>query len=188
MTYSIRMLGIADGRDVLAGAPRGKEALAKIITAVRSPSEPTAVLMDFSGIKVATASFLRESVIGFRNYCTNTERNLYPVLANANELILEELEFLLKLHGDALISCETASNSKVQSTRILGHLNEKEKLTFDAICAVGEVDAALLASKFDKTDAIKITGWNNRLAALVNKGVVMEIRKGRSKLYRPLLA
>jgi hypothetical protein len=43
---------------------------------------PTLALLDFSGVAVATASFLRESVIGFRDYARQALPNIYPVVAN----------------------------------------------------------------------------------------------------------
>jgi hypothetical protein len=183
----LTMYDLAGGRDVLAGAARGKAMLGKLITAISSPAEPEAVFLDFKRVEVATASYLRESVLGYRDYCTTVERQLYPVVANANAVILEELDFVLKLHGDPLLICSVSTSGTVTESSVIGHLNQKESLTLDAVISAGEVDAAKLAAQHAATESIKITGWNNRLATLVAKGILMEVRRGRSKVYRPVL-
>lgn len=161
--------------------------LAKLITAVSRPEKPEAVLLDFSHIDAATGSFLREALLGFRDYCTKTQPDLYPVVANANGVVIDELEFLLNLNGDALLSCELNKQGKVKLSRIIGRLNEKQQLTLDAVLEAREADAATLESKYRDSEHIQTTGWNNRLASLVAKGVLMEIKKGRGKVYRPVL-
>jgi hypothetical protein len=37
-----------------------------------------------------------------------------------------------------------------------------------------------------KSEHVKQTAWNNRLAALSTLGLVIEINQGRAKKYRPL--
>lgn len=187
MSQVLSLFELGSGRTVLAGAIPGKSMLGKLITAVQPPKGPEPVLLSFDRIDAATASFLREAVLGFRDYCTKTQPNLYPVVANANEVVVDELEFLLKLNGDALFICNMDEHGKVKSSQIIGHLNDKQRLTFDAVLAVRETDAATLQDKYRETEQVQITGWNNRLSSLVAKGVLMEIKKGRSKLYRPVL-
>lgn len=187
MKQVLSIYELSGRRTVLGGAILGKEILAKLITAVKSPPEPEAVLLDFKRVDVATGSFLREAVLGYRNYCTRTQPDIYPVVADANDVIIDELDFLLKLNGDALVVCALKSGNRVKSTRILGQLHEKQQLTFDAVLAAGETDAAALESQFRGSEQIQITGWNNRLSSLVAKGLLMEVRKGRSKVYRPVV-
>ena len=76
--------------NVLAGATAGAQVLSKLIERLGSPARLTVVYLDFSRIDVATSSFLRESVVGFRNYCRRNRPEVYPVLANLNSEIYEE--------------------------------------------------------------------------------------------------
>src|SRR5262249_39551474 len=152
------------------GAVLGKALLAKLITSSLRPAEPEAVLLDFTGVEFATGSFLREAVLGFRDYCTNTQPDLYPVVANAMEAILDELDFLLTIKGDALVACTVNRRGVVGSSQILGQLHEKQRLTFEAVVAAHEADAAFLEKQFGQSEKIQITGWNNRLSSLVAKG------------------
>ena len=183
----VQIFELANKRAVLAGETQGKEMLAKLITVVKRSDAPEPVLLDFAKVETATSSFLRESILGLRDYCTKTQPNLYPVVANANEVILDELEFLLNVYGDAFLTCELNKQGKVTASRIVGRLNEKQQLTFDAVLEAREADAGTLESKYRESEQIQITGWNNRLSSLVAKGILMEIKKGRGKVYRPVL-
>jgi hypothetical protein len=51
-----------------------------------------------------------------------------------------------------------------------------------------ETDAAELMREHRETKAVKQTAWNNRLSALANMGLVVELSEGRAKRYRSLLA
>jgi hypothetical protein len=50
-----------------------------------------------------------------------------------------------------------------------------------------EVDATTLARAYEVKEGIQVTGWNNRLTSLAAKGLLMEIKRGRSKVYRTVL-
>src|SRR5947209_1314390 len=86
--------------DVLAGSADGAQAFAALVGRVAELGEARVVLLDYAEVTVATASFMREAVIGFRNYCRESRPNLYPVVANANLKVEEELDNLLQLKGD----------------------------------------------------------------------------------------
>ena len=57
------------GMKVLFGAPRGSEMFAKLIEHISpEPAKPEPIFLDFEKIEVATASYLRESVLAFRDF------------------------------------------------------------------------------------------------------------------------
>ncbi len=111
--------------------------------------------------------------------------NLTPVIANINAGIREELAYLFSKENEAVMIC-TLDDKGASNVEILGVLEEKQKLTLDLVRQLGEADAGLLAAKLKKED-IGLTAWNNRLAALAAKGLVFELRHGRSKSYKPVL-
>src|SRR5882724_7589659 len=98
----IRMRDLEEGDSpVLAGAINGRKALARLLDrTAREPTAPETVFLDFDGVEVATASFLRESVLAFRDAVRRRRSNLYPAIANANELVAEELQVLVGPHGN----------------------------------------------------------------------------------------
>jgi hypothetical protein len=151
------------------------------------PTHPEPIFLDFSNVEVATASYLRESVFAFRDFVRGKRSMLYPVIANANEEIREELLMLAASSGDAIMSCLLSSDGKVSNPALIGSLDPKQQLAFDLVNQRGETDASELMRDFGE-GLRRATGWNNRLASLAALGVIIEVSQGRSKRYRPVLA
>lgn len=179
------MKDVCEGEDVLAGASAGAQALAALIGLIAELHEPTVVILDFQGVDVATASFLRECVLGFRDYCRNSRATLYPVLANLGVKVREELDGLLRLKGDAVVLCDLNSSGRIKNAAIAGTLDPKQQITLSAVLRAGKTDATTLAAK--DSELKNPTAWNNRLASLAAKGILRETQNGRSKLYEPVV-
>src|ERR1019366_7799710 len=92
------------------------------------PTHPEPIFLDFSNVEVATASYLRESVFAFRDFVRGKRSMLYPVIANANEEIREELLMLAASSGDAIMSCLLSSDGKVSNPALIGSLDPKQQL------------------------------------------------------------
>src|SRR4051794_24479949 len=112
--------------DVLAGATNGMNALSQFVSRVRSVTAPTVVYLDFSGISVATGSFLREAVLGFRSYCRRCQQNLSPVVANSKDLVREEFRDLLASRREAIVCCALGDSGRPEDVRVEGVLEEKQ--------------------------------------------------------------
>lgn len=181
-----RIRDLADD-DVLAGAREGAAMLAKLIELLGQGEDTQLAILDFRDIRVATGSYLRECVLGFRNYCRQRTPTNPVVIANADAVVAEELRSLLSAAGDALVTCELSETGVPKNGRVLGTLEEKQRATLDAVLRLGEADARALHEKFQRTESIGVTGWNNRLAALAEKGILIEEREGRAKRFRPVL-
>ncbi len=177
-----------DGQ-TLAGALNGRKVLARLIElSGTEPSNPEPVFLDFSGVNVATASFLRESILAFRDHVRRRRSHFYPVVANANDLVAEELNVLVGSRGDALMLCCLDPDGNPYAPRLLGELDPKQRMTFDLVQQRGETGAAELMREFGEAEKTTVqTAWNNRLAALASLGLVVELSHGRTKKYRPLL-
>ena len=185
----IRLREIADG-GVLAGARSGRRVLGMLLERVDGdPGEPELVYLDFERVEVATASFLRESVIEFRDAVRRRWGNYYPVVANANESIAEELDVLVRPSRDVLVCCELDVDDRPRSPYLMGELEDKQRIAFDRVGRLGEAGAADLKAEDDAEDdaeGVTQTAWNNRLAALSRLGLLIESSHGRGKRYRPL--
>jgi hypothetical protein len=186
----ISILELGGGLEVLSGQPRGQMLLGKLIAAVSPQENFTVVFLNFKGVNVATASFLRSAILAFRDHCVRAKLNLYPVLANMNDDIGGDLKLVLESRADAFVVCELGLDGVVSAVRLIGSLDDIQQLTFEAVRRNGEADATTLKDVHDKekgTEGIGVTGWNNRLASLAEKGLVVEVKRGRTKLYRPVL-
>lgn len=182
MEFSMR--GLAGSIDVLAGAGRGRKVLAELVSRTKSSDRVEIVILNFQGVSVATGSFLREAVLGFRDYATARE-GLYPVVANMVRDVEEELQFLVNQTSDALWVCETTQSGRIENPRVLGSLDPAEKATFDIVSRVRQTSAPLLAK--ESKEKISVTAWNNRLASLARKRLLVEDRVGRQKTFRLVL-
>lgn len=186
MHILIRELVDEDGL-VLAGAITGRKVLAKLVErAGHEPPTPEPLFLDFTGVEVATASFLRESILAFRNTVRHRRTNFYPIIANANQLVADELAVLLAPRRGVLMLCSLDEKGDPREPHLLGDLDPKQRITFDLVQEREETNAAELHKHY-KTDCIEQTAWNNRLAALAGLGLIVELSHGRSKRYRPLL-
>jgi hypothetical protein len=181
-----RLLDLMDGQTVLSGAIPGRRLLSLLIAETQSAEKPALAFLDFDGVEVATASFLRESVISFRDYARQSLPNIYPAVANLAAAIAEELDFFVRARGDVLWSCELDAKDQVVAARLIGDLDPVQRATFDLVQEVGAISAPELAARFTDTN-IGPTAWNNRLSALAGKGLLIEQRQGKSKSFSPLL-
>lgn len=176
------------GTDVLAGARTGRRVLHAMLEHVDiDPKDPEPVYLDFLGVAVATASFLRESVLEFRDTVRRRWTWCYPVVANANDTITEELSVLIEPQRDVLMVCTLRADGCASEPRLIGELEPKQRITFDLVNHLGETDARELLRATNDSEHIRQTAWNNRLASLAKLGILMEFSQGRTKRYRPLL-
>lgn len=179
----------AIGEDkVLAGAVAGKRALLRLIEASgQEPEEPTALVLDFKNVEVATASFLRETVFALKTYMRARQSAFYPVVANLNGEIRDELSVLTDAMSDVVVACNIDESGNLSGVGLIGRLDPKQKLTFDYIVEHRMADANTLKRELGDSERTKsTTAWNNRLAGLVARGVVKEFSRGRAKVYKPI--
>lgn len=176
------------GGKVLAGAVNGRATLNRLLEKTTSePDEPELVFLDFSDVEVATASFLRESVLAFREIVRSQRSKLYPVIANANDEVKDELLYLLHSRGDCLMACSLSEGESPTEASPIGKLDPKQRLTFELVCEHGETGAGELMRLYGESEEVKhSTAWNNRLATLAALGLVVELSQGRTKRYRTL--
>jgi hypothetical protein len=181
-----RLIDLMDGRTVLSGSIPGRKLLTALIAVTSSPDAPAPAFLDFDGIEVATASFLREAVIGFRDYARLSLQNVYPVAANLSPAVREELEFFVRARGDVFWCCDLDANGAVTAAGVIGELDPAQRATFDAAREFRAVTAPELAARF-AGQSIGATAWNNRLSTLAAKGLLVQRRQGKSKTFSPLL-
>jgi hypothetical protein len=181
----LSLSGLSDGQTVLSGVHSGRKLFAQLVAHAAPPSQDEVAYLDCAGVRVATGSFLRESILAFRDYARTTLPNLYPVVANPAEAVVEELDFLLKHRKDALWICQLDSAGQASQASIIGELDVGHRATFEMVAALRTASAPDLAQRGD--GAIGPTAWNNRLAYLAARGLLIERRVGKSKTFTPVL-
>lgn len=182
----LRMQQYAVG-GVLAGATLGQKVFMQLLDDCKmAPSSPSVLVVDFVEVELATASFLRESVFALKDHMRARSSNWYPVFANVMPEVEEEFAVLTGARRDAVILCTSDDTDVISNPRLFGDLDPKHARTFEFVAKEGEADAGSLAGTYGaQEELVKPTAWNNRLKSLVERGVLMEITKGRAKTYRP---
>jgi hypothetical protein len=174
---------LSKDRHILAGSPAGK-LMRDALWDIAKTSQPGLFVSDFTGIRVATSSYLREAVVGFRTLVREERTDLYPVVCHLSGEVEEELVGLLNQMGEALWVFDT--NSREKKGRLLGRIDPKLKETLDLIEQGIGYDAATLWKTTNSTESVGVTAWNNRLANLSKQGLVFESRVGKQKYFHPL--
>lgn len=174
---------------VLAGSVFGKKIFVRIIEkSIMEVPLPTALVIDFDGIELATASFLRESVFAVKSYMRMRQSSYYPIVANINDEIHEDLLILTDAMNDVVISCVSESAQNVSSATLIGRLEPKLKEVFDFVTQKGSASATSLRRVLgEDNSSSNSTVWNNRLSALVSRGIIKESTNGRLKIYKPII-
>jgi hypothetical protein len=149
--------------------------------ATPSVDVPTATFLDFKGVAVATSSFLREAVIGFRDYARLSLVNVYPVAANLEPADLEELEFFLRSRNDVIWACDLDETERVNGARLLGDLDPAQRMTFDAVRELGAVTAPELAARFPDQWVFRFSIWR-RMFAIHRELIVAAPDSGQHQL------
>ena len=177
-------------RSVLAGALNGKSTLNWMLSeTLTEPDNPTLAILDFSGVEVATVSFLRESVLAFRDIIRGRRSQYYPIVANIIDVVRDEFKELLRIRGGALMNCNLSDDGRITDAALLGQLDPKQHFTFDLVQQHGETGAPDLMREYGEREKLKhANAWNNRLSALAAMGLIMEKRQGRAKRYSPLVS
>jgi hypothetical protein len=184
----ISLKKIAGGKKALGGAVEGRRDLARLLEAVGSePPAPEPLFVDCEGIELATASYQRETIGALQRLIRGRRSNHYLVIANANATVRDDLDVIARAGGLAFLICSLDAIGKVSKAGIIGLLDPKAQATFDLVCQRGETDAKELMLANRGREDIGHTAWNNRLAGLVQQGLIAEYTVGKAKRYRPIL-
>jgi hypothetical protein len=184
----IRIAQLMDGATIVFGAATGLICFKRLVDAMKDePEAPEVLFVDFGGIEAATVSFLREGPLAFRKYLRDRRSNFYPVFANLVEPVFDSLSDFLRTKKDALFCCKLEKGRAVDA-KLVGELEDKQCIAFDEVTRRGEATAVSLAQTAPPGEPTNATAWNNRLAALVDKGLLIESKAGRSKTFRVTLS
>ncbi len=172
---------------ILAGRFSGQRAFVAALEQLPELTEPALVLLDFAGVDLTTSSYLSELLVPLRDHLRLRRQSGYAVAANLKDKVREEIEELLRRSGDAFLTCATDASGAINDIQLCGNLDDKLLETLKLVSRKRETTAAQLHEEFRTIDTVGATAWNNRLASLAAKSLVVEILQGRTKKYRPVL-
>jgi DNA-binding transcriptional ArsR family regulator len=140
--------------------------------------------IDFSGVRIATVSWLREGILALLKYASAVRQDLRFVATGLSEIVREELEVALEATGGVLIAADISPDRVLTAPIVLGRLDPALHDTLQAVEGQLEFDATFVSRAIP---GVGLSAANNRLAALESKGILVSERRGRSRHYRPLL-
>jgi hypothetical protein len=165
----------------LVGAGAGREMFREIVGALEINREVGTVMVDLKGIDHVSASYFREAFVAFRNYCRT--QGTQVVFVNAGQSTLEDASLLADQAKDVYLFGDE-DRTEISNVHVVGRLDPKLDTTLKMLLDLGQGDAKTLKER--SSEVTVITAWNNRLAALVSLGVLVEQRSGKTKIYRPV--
>jgi hypothetical protein len=149
--------------------------------------DPESVILDFSGVKGATASYLKRLINPFflpPGDLDGFPREIAPILINVDSNDLkEEIEDFLTGKGRVLILADRKTDPP-KFSKLLGQLGGAAAETFQELQALKRTTAAELYGRH-QADSSNQTVWNHRLLQLVDLRVARRNREGRFWIYEP---
>lgn len=167
------------GSKIAASAGDGRQIASKFIEQVRAASLPPLVQIDFSRIDIATASFLREAVLGARRGLA--DETVAIVVSGANGQILDDLREVLLARDEVLPILK--ADGRIE---ILGELDPTLYRVLKLVDEFGPISAPELHREHPDEGVSGPSGWNNRLTSLQDMDLVIMSREGRSNKYSSL--
>jgi hypothetical protein len=160
------------------------------------------VVVDFTGIEVATASYIVKTVLWLamcgRMYAgalNGTEQrsldgtveplNVFPVVFGANEEIQQEIDEVFARRGLACLIAGEIQNGVIAAGAVRGSVEPMIARTIRALEGVFEATAEELHAKCP-TERVNVTAWNNRLSELIRIRLARRRRQGKFWKYQPL--
>ena len=165
----------------LTGVSRARQLLAKLIAWTADHAPKGTLILDFTGVSNASASFLREAILAFRDYVRAYQPEVFPVLANLTDEVREEFHTLLQARSEAIPGCRLDASGGPVDAEVLGVLEPGLSQTLNMIRTRGQ-----LALR-DMPSETKATTWSNRIASLIRQGFIVPIPEPNKRVYRFVL-
>lgn len=189
-----------------AGSQTGKahaRLLLEQISAAKTPESGLVVLVDFRGIELATASYVKETVLWLAmcgrmhagalgpseqkslDWSSLYPLNVFPAVAYANEEIEHEIDEVFARRGLPCLLAEEVSDDLILVAKVLGLVEPTVARTIQALDGSCEATADDLHRKCPD-DGVNITAWNNRLSELNRIRIARRRKDGKFWRYQPL--
>ena len=178
----IQVLDHADAAE-LAGAASGAM-WSQAVRPIIESAAPGLHALDFTGVRVATVSWLREGVLAIKNYSHAVRPDVMLLVVNLPELVREELVVALEATSGVMIGAELSQELEIHAPCVLGRLDLALGETLRVVQHEREFDAPFVSREVPN---LALSAANNRLAAIESKGILKSERHGRGRIYRPVL-
>jgi hypothetical protein len=156
---------------------------------IRHPESDDSIVLDFSQVQGASASYLKRLLHPFFAPPSDPEslpRQIAPIAINVEAADLkEELHDYLAGKGHAMVLADRLPK-RPRFRQLLGRLDGAAAETFRELQALKKSTAAELYERH-RQETTNQTSWNNRLVQLVELRIARRARVGRFWVYEPIV-
>lgn len=189
---------------VAAGATLGGEHFDRIVSQLPplTATIEVPVALDFDGIEDATSSYIKATVLALHQ-CGRLHAKALPahelqeqstqlrplnitvLVMNATAAVSDCIHEVFARRGLAILSGIRISGERLEDAVLLGELESAAMEALTLSCQFPEFQAADL-HRVQTVTAIKVNGWNNRLAEVHGQRLVRRRTEGRTHRFIPL--
>jgi len=184
----------------LLGATRGQQTIGPLLAQIsHRPNEELIVVLDFTGVEAANASFLKATAFHLflcgRLFANSSSRpvtnesefspkpfNVFPVFANLGPDVADEMTEVFQGRGFPFVEALSWSDDLLNQMRVRGHIEPAMREAILVLDGKKDVTATEL-SRGTQSPSIAPTAWNNRLADLNLNRLARRRRQGKHWHY-----
>jgi hypothetical protein len=172
-------------KDTFVGRGDAKEDFALFEKLISGGPPGETIVWDWSGVKIATASYLAGTCIPLFKRTLSGELDKFFVLSGLNENCAEELKLVLNAESLVMLVADRLKGAHLESARPLGKLDQSYLETFTAALRKRTVSATGLYKNSESGSHSKIgkTAWINRLSNLNRFRLLRRTKVGREFVY-----
>ena len=164
----------------LQGRTSGTKHFAAVCEKLAGSPRGTTVLLDFSGVRYVTGSWLNAMLVQFFDWAAKPENDYFPLLSNVEDEWLDDFSLVAEWNHQCYIIIADGVNP-MRTGVLVGNLEAAQQDSLNAVLGGQGITGAELERK--SGDGVRATAWNNRLKDLYQKRLLRREKKGRQQLY-----
>jgi hypothetical protein len=173
------------GLETLAGKSGGLRDFPKFLAALADAPAGETVILDWTGIEIATASYFGATFIPLLRMAIAGNVDHYFISVGLNRTCLDELKLVLELQR-LVVATGRLEKGTVSHLEFLGELDNAYEETLRAVQEAEAASATDLYEKHKNRTRIGKTGWINRLTNLHRMRLLRKQRIGREYMFQTL--
>jgi hypothetical protein len=193
-------------RPIASGAATGNDHAGLIKDAILKAGVSDSgliVAVDFSGIELVTASYIKATVLWLAmcgrlhagaltpaeqktlDWASIEPLNVFPLVVGATEDVRNEIDEVFGRRGLPCVCVESRTKKAILEGKVLGNVDPAIARTIQSLRGQAETTAEDLHAS-SPAEGVNITAWSNRLAELLRLRIAQRKRQGKTWRYQPL--
>src|ERR1043165_3315713 len=142
MRIAMNVQMLEEFRPRLQGKLPGRKDYARLCERLSEASPGSVVFLDFAGVELASGSWINAALVPLLAWAKDDRIDLFPVVCNANEAVVEELALVAKYTHTCFIVA--AGPIPPRRASLVGPLDPGQRATLEALVELQAVTGAEL--------------------------------------------